>query len=194
MKPRINKKLNLVITIDDASGAKIHVHSTPISREVFETFYEELGLVFTKSFGESGSVHMAISAPQLAYPALKKLCDERGTWDTVKSGLVNEILRLTNVIYLSDAGWVSVPLEVAIKEEVIDEDSEREVLSSLIFFTAITFVAPKQLVKGFLDMASALRNWGVTSSNSTEYKLGLPISTDTEISETITSSRVPLAT
>lgn len=194
MKPRINKKLNIVITTDDASGATIHVHSMPISREVFETFYEELGLVFTKSFGESGSVHMAISAPQLAYPALKKLADEKGTWDVVKSGLVNEIIRLTNVIYLSEGGWITVPLEVAVKEEILDEDSEREVLSSLIFFTAITFVAPKLLVKGFLDMASALRNWVVTSSNSTEYRSGLPISTAVETTATITSSRVPLAT
>lgn len=194
MKPRINKKLNLVITVDDASGAKIHVHSTPISREVFETFYEELGLVFTKSFGESGSVHMAISAPQLAYPALKKVGEEKNNWDVIKSGLVNEILRLTNIIYLSDGGWTTVPLEVAVKEEIIDEDSEREVLSSLIFFTAITFVAPKQLVKGFLDMAAALRSWAVTSSSSTEYKNGLLTSTETEITGTITLSRVPSAT
>ena len=87
-----------------------------------------------------------------------------------------------------------MPLEVAIKEGVIDEDSEREVLSSLIFFIAITFVAPKQLVKGFLDMASALRNWVVTSLSSTEYKIGLPISTETEITGTTTSSRVPSVT
>ena len=62
----INKRLNLVVSTEVSIGP-IRIHSVPVSRDVFETFYEELGEVFTKSFGESSSAHMALSAPCLLY-------------------------------------------------------------------------------------------------------------------------------
>jgi len=189
----INKRLNLVVSTEVSIGP-IRIHSVPVSRDVFETFYEELGEVFTKSFGESSSAHMALSAPQLAYAALKKSSRAKGTWDTVKSGLINEIVRLSNVVFIGDKGWESLPMDIAVKRGILDEDAESEVLSALIFFTAITFVSPKNMAQGFLDMASALRSWELTSFNFTEFKNGLPTLTEEETSVMKTSSRVPSVT
>jgi len=187
---KISKKLDLVVTVDAPDGGQFHIYSTPISRIVFEQFYDELGAVFTKLFGEAGSAHVALSAPQLAYAALKKISTDKGTWDQVKNGLINEIGRLTTVLHAGDKGWQQTTYDQAIKTKLLDEDTESEVMSALIFFTSIVWVAPKGLAQGFLEMASALRQWELTSSGITEYLSSLPTSTETETSVTATSSRV----
>ena len=56
------------------------------------------------------------------------------------------------------------------------EDEEAEVMSSLVFFTAISKVAPRDFKVSFLELAGNLRNWVVTSLDCTAYQTGLPIS------------------
>jgi hypothetical protein len=160
-----------------------YIHSTSISRSVFEQFYSELGKVFSQCFDGVSQAHLALSAPQLAYAALKFIATKAGNWDGaggVKFGLVNEIIRLTNVIINTEKGWETIPFEVAVKKEFLNEDEEAEVLSSLVFFTAISKVAPKDLKNSFLEMAGALRNWELTSLGCMEYQNGLPILTKKE--------------
>jgi len=174
---RINRKLNLVMQLETAEQGVIHIHSVSISREIFEQFYLELGKVFSQCFDANNKAeHLALSAPQLAYPALKSIAKQAGNWDSaggVKLGLVNEIIRLTNIMITGDNGWETIPLDTAIKRGIIDEDEESEILSSLVFFTAISKVAPKDLKNSFLEMAGSLRGWVLTSSDITEYQSGL---------------------
>lgn len=161
----------------------VYIHSTSISRSVFEQFYLELGKVFSQCFDSINQAHLALSAPQLAYPALKSLAIQAGNWEGaggVQFGLVNEIKRLTNVMVSGEKGWESIPFDTAVKREVLNEDEEMEALSSLVFFTAISKVAPKDLRNSFLEMAGALRSWELTSLDSTEYMSGLPILTKKE--------------
>jgi len=171
---KINRKLNIVLPVDIGEGEKIFVHSTPISRDVFENYYSQLGAVFTKCFDAINQAHLALTAPQLAYPALKKISLDSGTWDSVQKGLINEIIRLSNVIMATEKGWESVPLDLVIKREMLDEDTVAEVLSSLVFFTSIWRTAPKELRISFLEMAGSLRNWEFISLDSSEYLNGLP--------------------
>ena len=187
---KVTKKLDLAITVEAPEGGQIHVYSSPISRVVFEQFYDELGAVFTKLFGEAGSAHVALSAPQLAYAALKKISTDKGTWEQVRTGLINEIARLTTVLHASEKGWQQTTFDQAVKAKILDEDTESEVMSALIFFTSIVWVAPKGLANGFLEMASALRQWELTSSGITEYRNSLPTLIEAETSGTKTSSRV----
>ena len=172
---KIDRKLNIVIPVETESKGLIYVHSTPISRDVFEQFYLELGKVFSQCFDSINQAHLALTAPQLAYPALKTMTIKAGNWEEVKKGLINEIVRLTNVLVTGEKGWESIPLDLAIKREILDEDEESEVLSALTFFTAICRVAPKDLRMSFLEMAGSLRSWVLTSSDSTEYLNGLTI-------------------
>jgi hypothetical protein len=180
---KIDRNLNLVMQVQTESKGTVFIHSTSISRSVFETFYLELGKVFSQCFDSINQAHLALSAPQLAYPALKSISTQAGNWDGVggvKFGLVNEIVRLTNVFVAGENGWETIPFDAAVKREVLNEDEEMEALSSLVFFTAISKVAPKDLKNSFLEMAGALRNWELTSLDSTEYMNGLPISTKKE--------------
>jgi len=177
---RINQKLNLVVPFITGDDKTIYIHSSPISRDLFEQFYSELGAVFTNCMSGMNEAHLALSAPQLAYPALKSITKKNGTWDGVKFGLVNEIIRLTNVLFAGEKGWESLPLEVAKKQGILDDNEESEVLSDLIFFIAISSVAPKQFRQAFLAAAGSIRNWDFTSSNSMEYMSGLQTSTEKE--------------
>jgi len=177
---KIDRNLNLVMQVQTAKNGLVYIHSASIGRSVFEQFYLELGKVFSQCFDSVNQAHLALSAPQLAYPALKSIATKADNWDGaggVKFGLVNEIIRLTNVVFAGENGWETLPFDVAVKREILDEDEEAETLSSLVFFTAISKVAPKDLKNSFLEMAGALRNWELTSLDSTEFQNGLPIST-----------------
>ena len=180
---KIDRNLNLVMQVQTEKKGTVFIHSSSISRSVFEQFYLELGKVFSQCFDSINQAHLALSAPQLAYPALKAISKQAGNWDGaggVQFGLVNEIIRLTNVLVSGERGWESIPFDTAVKREVLNEDEEMEALSSLVFFTAISKVAPKDLKNSFLDMAGALRNWELTSLDSMEYMSGLPILTKKE--------------
>ena len=180
---KIDRNLNLVMRVETENSNNVYIHSASISRSVFEQFYLELGKVFSQCFDSNNPSHLALSAPQLAYPALKSIATNAGTWDGVggvKFGLVNEIIRLTNVVFANERGWEAVPFDVAVKREIVNEDEQFEILSSIVFFTAISKVAPKDLRVSFLEMAGALRNWELSSSDCTEFTNGLLILTKKE--------------
>lgn len=191
---KINRKLNLVIPIETENYGKVFVHSTSVSRDIFEQYYAELGKVFSQCFDAINESHLVLSAPQLAYPALKAIAKKSDNWDGVggiKQGLIGEITRLTNVVVTGESGWETIPFDSAIKRDILNDDEEAEILSSIVFFTAISKVAPKDLKNSFLEMAAALRNWELLSLDFTEYKHSLPILTTREnIGETVTGSSI----
>ena len=173
-----------MVQIQTTDYGTVHIHSTAVSREIFEQFYLELGKVFSQCFESDNPSHVALSAPRLAYPSLKSIATQSGTWDGpsgVKFGLINEIIRLTNVIYCGENGWETLPFDLAIKRGIIDEDEEAEVMSSLVFFTAISKVAPRDFRVSFLEMAGNLRHWVVTSLDCMAYQTGLPTLTKTDV-------------
>ena len=177
---RIDRNLSLVMQVQTDENGLVYIHSTSVSRSVFEQFYLELGKVFSQCFDSINQAHLALSAPQLAYPALKSISTKAGNWEGaggVKFGLVNEIIRLTNVVFSTEKGWETITFDTAVKKGILNEDEEAESLSSLVFFTAISKVAPKDLKSSFLEMAGSLRTWVTTSLDSTEYMSGLPILT-----------------
>jgi len=180
---KIDRNLSLVMQVQTDENGLVYIHSNSVSRSVFEQFYLELGKVFSQCFDSINEAHLALSAPQLAYPALKSIAQKAGNWDGaggVKFGLVNEIIRLTNVAVSTEAGWETITFDTAVKKGILNEDEEAEVLSSLVFFTAISKVAPKGLKDSFLGMAGALRNWELTSLECTAYMNGLPTLTKKE--------------
>lgn len=181
---RIDQKLNFVFPIETPKHGTAYVHSMPVGRVVFESFYSVLGKVFTTCFEGEDPKHIALTAPQVAYPALKNISANSGTWEGqsgVKAGLVNEIIRLTSVAFIGEHGWETLPLDIVTKRGIFDEDCEAEVLSALVFFTSISKVAPKTLAGTFLEMAGSLRNWQFTSLGCMEFMSSLPTSTDKEI-------------
>ena len=188
---RISKQLNLVIPVDYEKGGKIYVHSTPISRDIFEQYFLAISKTFSALYAHGLT---AIAGPRISYLMLKKTAEELGVWEGqtgVKIGLLNEIFRLTNVSMPDEKGWKSLPLHTVIAKNLIDEDTIAEIEGQLVFFTCISTMHKKEEVPVFLEPIGL---WGseTTSLNSTEFTTSLQTSTATENSgETEITSSVP---
>lgn len=165
---KIDKALNLVLAVD-RDGFTIHVHSTPISEEVFENYYLPISKTFAAIYDEG----LSLSAPRIASIMLKDVSKRLGLWDGeegVQAGLLKEIERLTNVLVPGDnGGFVSMPLESARARDKISSEEYREIFGQIIFFIVISAMHKKKLIPQFL--AAMTRMWGgeTTSLNSTEY-------------------------
>ena len=134
---KLNKALNLVIPVETDNGI-IYVHSTPISRAIFEQYF----LVISKTFSGIFSHGLgALAGPRIAYLMLKQTAQELGMWEGqqgVEKGLINEIIRLSNIVITGENGWETIPLDTAIKHGKIDSDTLSEVEGELVFFTCIS--------------------------------------------------------
>jgi hypothetical protein len=173
---KLDRKLNIVVPLETSAG-DIYVHSTPISRQIFERYYKPIARAYAAMFSEKFTVY---SSPKIAKLLLKDAAQELGMWDGadgVEKGLLPEIRRLTNVIMPGQNGWQTVPFDGA---KMLDEDDVAEVENILVFFTCISAVAPKSDLKTMLGMTSVIWKTQDTSLNCTDFASSLPTSTETE--------------
>jgi hypothetical protein len=175
---RINKSLNLVIPVDYEKGGQIFVHSTPISREVFEQYF----LVISKTFANIFSQGLgAISAPRVAYLMLKQTATEMGIWSGesgVQAGLINEIIRLSNVLVPEKQGWKQYPLHTAIAKGILSDETKSEVENELVFFTCVSLMNKRSQAEGILETMNGLWGSQTTSLGFMEFKNSLSTSTE----------------
>lgn len=159
---KINRKLNLVINLQDESGQPFYVYSQPIAREVFERFYLPLSRVFT----EITTMNLLVMGPQVAANMLKDISRDLGMWggDAGVQTLFDELRRLTSVVVPLEGRWQPAPLDVAVNRELLDDDDLALIEGSLVFFTAVSFIAVKQDRPALLNGAAAM--WGVQTSSS----------------------------
>ena len=178
---RIDKRLNLVTEVEVSEGS-IFVHSTPISRDVFEKYF----LIISKTFSTIISEGLSfVSGPRVAAMMMKKVAVDAGIWDGpdgVQNGLIAEIRRLSNVVMPSPQGWKTLPYQSAIDSGLLDPDDVAEVDGLIAFFICASAMSRRNEIGPVLDK---MRLWGsaTTSLNSTEYSASLPISTPAETSE-----------
>lgn len=173
---KITRDLKLVFPVETESNGAVYAYSLPLSRLLFEQYVMELGETYSACFGGYDPKHVAMTAPQMAYPALKATATKRGTWDGpsgVENGLINELSRLTTIAHASKDGWQQIPLQTALTREILDEDSHAEVLSSLVFFTLACRVGPRALLHHSMQAAGSPRDWRHTSLNFTAWLLSL---------------------
>jgi len=173
---RIDRRLNLVIPLIQDEG-EIYIHSTPISREVFERYYQIISRAFTDIYIRGIGPAM-LAGPRTAALDIKRIAKEMNLEDDVQSGLFNEIRRLSNVIAPSkDSGWQTYPLQEAINNKTISADDLAEVENAISFFTVASCLHRKQELKDFLDGAVSLWGAQTTLFNCTEYAASLTTST-----------------
>lgn len=188
---KITRDLRITFSVDSAKHGRVHVYSLPLARSIFETFVLELGETYSKVFGAYDPKHVAMTAPQMAFPALRAIAKRMGTWDGpdgLEVGLVNELVRLTTVAHSGPGGWTQIPLQLSLTREILDEDAYAEVLSSLCFFFLALRVGPDVLMSDTLGMAGAARGWQYTSSDFTAWLASLPTSKPARATTTKPSS------
>lgn len=185
----IDKKLNLVVSIDRGEGeAPLSVHSAPILLETYKTYY----LVLAKTFSTLMNERLTnVSGPSVCSLLLEQISRStmrvpgvswwEGT-DGVENGLMAEIRRLSSVIapQPDGAGWAATPLQIALDTGIIDAEEAMEVMNQLCFFTVVSWVPERRDRPSLIDGAAYLFGGSTTSLNSTEYAASLKISTGDE--------------
>lgn len=184
MTPKISRNLHLVIPVEQ-NGVTLHVHSTPLSSEIMDDFFLPIAKAFAAINGEGLGV---LAGPKVAARILKAVSERLGIWDsdnpdehkTVKSGVVAEIHRLTNVFVPGPTGWQMQPLDDAVRTGAIDKDDAADVENIITFFTVMWLMHKKDVREQ--TMTSAAELWGgqLTSLNCTGFRASLPTSTTTD--------------
>lgn len=188
MPIRVDEKLNFIIPLERASdGRRIYVHSMPVSREIFDTYFMVIGHTFTMiNAGRLGIV----AGPRLAWRLMRKAAMDLNEWEGpegVEQGLMGEIIRLSSVITpaAENGGWDTVTLDQALNQGIISEEDKDVVLNALTFFTVSSVMLPRRMNgasfrKEYLD--GALRLWAAQTSplSVTGYIDSLKTSTEAE--------------
>jgi hypothetical protein len=174
----INKKLNLVIPIDEGETTKAWIHSTPLSYEVFESNY--LLLIKTLSYLYANGIGplMAIRVAKLALNDVSKQLDDT----TVASeGLINEITRITQVLMPDETGrWKATPYGLIKSRNLLSAERFREVENALVYFIVASAVHLEDEMPMAYQGLKQIWKAQTTSLNATEYGNSLPTSTPTE--------------
>jgi len=179
---QIDKKLNLVLTVDRADRASIFVHSTPIRQEIFTRYYAIIAKTFTRIYGDGLGF---LAGPRVAAMILRDVAKAQEQLDGpggAENGLLNEIKRLTAVIAPGISGWETLPFVEAVARKILSDDEVSEVENAIVFFIVASAMHRKSELTGVLDGAKAIWGGQIVSSTSTEYAASLPISTTAEAS------------
>lgn len=186
----MNRKLNLVIPVDVREGLTVYVHSTPISREVFETYYQVIARTFTGMYNSG-----LLAAPRTTSLELRRNAMELKMWEGrggVETGLLGEIHRLTNVMKPNKSGWEIVPYEDVIRDKFLDEDDVSDIENAICFFIVASAMHRRAELGSVMEIAQKF--WGVqlTLLTCTDYRGSLSTPTsDESTGEKARASRIP---
>jgi hypothetical protein len=176
MTVKINRKLNLVMTVETGDGP-VHIHSVPISREVFEDNFLVISRAFTAVYTNSLG---PVTGPRVAALLLKQEAQALGVWERTQQSLMAEIYRLTNVIAPGNNGWEQMPFDAAKKRDILDEDTAAEVENCIVYFICASSIHLKQEMEVAREGLSTLWGAQTTLLNVTEYMRSLPTWTPAE--------------
>ncbi|MEC9683254.1 hypothetical protein RCN32_09850 [Escherichia marmotae] len=168
---KIARNLNLIIPVQTEKG-KAWIHATPISKEVFKEHFFILSKTFSAIFSEGLGV---VAGPRVAFLMLERISRDSGIWDDdkgVRNTLVNEIIRLANLVYpVEGKGYDTIPLDMALEREIVELD---DVAGELVFFTCVSSINSPEQAKGTLDVVNGIWSTQYSSLNLTDWIASLP--------------------
>lgn len=192
---KLTKALNIAIPVDRDDGSVAWTHAMPISEETFDAFFLVLTMTYTEVFSRGLGAMVGAS---IAGRMLKRCATQLGEWDGVQQSLLPEIRRLANVAVPQapwsaavaatetapeaprlPAAWQMIPLEQAIKAEVLSPDEAKEVENVLVFFTCVSWVPLRSDRPTAVGALAGYFMGRAISSNCTEFAASLPTSTAT---------------
>lgn len=178
---KLDRRLNIVFEVTRENGAKAYVHSTPISRNV----YDEHFLLLTKTINMLYAEEIAPAiCTRVCMLMMRKVAKEMDGGDSttpnqnaLERGLLPEIWRLTNVVMQVESGYEVLPFAEASK--LLDEDDIKEVQNALCFFTAASWFHKQKEME--LTIYPILRSGAqIGSWNVTEFQTSIQTSTQEE--------------
>lgn len=143
---KIDKKLNLVTNITREDGSIVYLHVTPFPYEVVEEHCLLLGNLFTNFISQVGGLGSARVAAMMLRKKLQREQELRGEDNQQAPTIVDEIQRLTSVVWNDGGTWKTASFEVAMKQGVISPDEYREVEGEVVFFMVTSAIQKAHLI------------------------------------------------
>jgi hypothetical protein len=131
---KIDKKLNLVTNITREDGSIVYLHVTPFPYEVVEEHCLLLGNLFTNFISQVGGLGAARVAAMMLRKKLKREQELRDEANQQAPTIVDEIQRLTSVVWNDGGTWKTTSFEAAMKQGIISPDEYREVEGEVVFY------------------------------------------------------------
>ena len=143
---KIDKKLNLVTNITREDGSIVYLHVTPFPYEVVEEHCLLLGNLFTNFISQVGGLGAARVAAMMLRKKLKR--EQELNADNGQHGpnIVDEIQRLTSVVWNDGGTWKTTSFDAAMKQGIISPDEYREVEGEVVFFMVTSAIQKAHLI------------------------------------------------
>jgi len=187
---KINRKLNLVLSVTRDDGVEVYVHSTPISREIYEANFLALSKTVSSMYEEGLAPGIC---SRVALLMLKEVATRLNRTEAIERTLLPEIWRLTNVIMPNEKGYETVPFQTVINNSLLNKEDISEVQNFLTFFTAASWVHKNVELETLIYPLLQSSGGQTTSSNCTEYANSLQTSKLVEnTGATATPSSIPI--
>lgn len=176
---KIDRSLNLVLTVDREDGATLYVHSVPIPFELYESFFLTVSKTWT-ALAACGREYLMRTAVRTAAFMLKRTAESDGVWSGeggVEAALMGEIRRTTMIAVPKDGGgFEEIPLQVCIDQKRMSAADVSEVENAICFFMSGSAVMSRSDARAILPLVFGLYGAEVTSLSSTEFLASLPTS------------------
>lgn len=146
---KIDKKLNLVTNITREDGSIVYLHVTPFPYEVVEEHCLLLGNLFTNFISQVGGLGAARVAAMMLRKKLQReqeLRDEANQHAQQAPTIVDEIQRLTSVVWNDGGTWKTTSFDAAMKQGIISADEYREIEGEVVFFMVSSAIQKAQLI------------------------------------------------
>lgn len=181
---KIDKKLNLVTNITREDGSIVYLHVTPFPYEVVEEHCLLLGNLFTNFISQVGGLGAARVAAMMLRKKLKREQDLNADNGQQGPTIVDEIQRLTSVIWNDGGAWKTTSFDAAIKQGIISPDEFREVEGEVVFFMVSSAIQKAQLIAPTVGSVIGMYGGRLESLSVTAFRDSLQTSnppTDTQI-------------
>lgn len=180
---KIDKKLNLVTNITREDGSIVYLHVTPFPYEVVEEHCLLLGNLFTNFISQVGGLGAARVAAMMLRKKLQREQELRGEDNQQAPTIVDEIQRLTSVVWNDGGTWKTTSFDAAMKQGIISHDEYREVEGEVVFFMVSSAIQKAHLIAPTVGSVIGMFGGQLVSLNVTAFRDSLLTSnppTDTQ--------------
>jgi len=180
---KIDKKLNLVTNITREDGSIVYLHVTPFPYEVVEEHCLLLGNLFTNFISQVGGLGAARVAAMMLRKKLQREQELRGEDNQQAPTIVDEIQRLTSVVWNDGGTWKTTSFDAAMKQGIISPDEYREVEGEVVFFMVSSAIQKAHLIAPTVGSVIGMFGGQLVLSSVTAFRDSLQTSnppTDTQ--------------
>ncbi|HIE3809118.1 TPA: hypothetical protein ACXL4E_000649 [Enterobacter asburiae] len=173
---KIDKKLNLVTNITRDDGSIVYLHVTPFPYEVVEEHCLLLGNLFTNFISQVGGLGAARVAAMMLRKKLQREQELRDETNQQAPTIVDEIQRLTSVVWNDGGTWKTTSFDAAMKQGVISPDEYREVEGEVVFFMVSSAIQKAHLIAPTVGSVIGMFGGQLVSSSVTAFRDSLQTS------------------